>query len=101
IVSAAQFGFSAAETEAFEAQLLLDEGNFHLADQRAYEAMLRAAHTLVQLELPDAPTDPAFVIDAFRKRFVDTKVFWHRQHANQFSNYLFNRHESGPDPRYT
>jgi sulfite reductase (ferredoxin) len=55
----------------------------------------------VQLEYLDAPTDPAYVVEEFRKRFVDTKVFWHRQHANQFSNYLLNRHENGPDTRYT
>ena len=101
VVSLADFGFTAAETEAFEAQLLLDDGKFHEADNRAYEAMLRAAHTLVRLEWLDAPTDPKTVVEEFRKRFVDTKVFWHRQHANQFSNYLVNRHENGPDPRFT
>jgi sulfite reductase (ferredoxin) len=101
VVSLADFGFTAAETEAFEAQLLLDAGRFQEADNRAYEAMLKAAHTLVRLEWPDAPTDPKVVVDEFRKRFVDTKIFWHRQHANQFSNYLVNRHENGPDPRFT
>ena len=101
VVSLADFGFTAAETEAFEAQLLLDDGKFQEADNRAYEAMLRAAHTLVRLEWLDAPTDPKTVVEEFRKRFVDSKIFWHRQHANQFSNYLFNRHENGPDPRYT
>jgi sulfite reductase (ferredoxin) len=101
VVSLADFGFTAAETEAFEAQLLLDDGKFHEADNRAYEAMLRAAHTLVRLEWLDAPTDPKTVVEEFRKRFVDTKVFWHRQHANQFSNYLVNRHENGPDARFT
>jgi sulfite reductase (ferredoxin) len=101
IVSAADFGFTAAETEAFEAQLLLDEGKYQEADFRAFDSMLRAAHTLVALEWSDAPTDPPIVISEFRKRFIDTKVFWHRQHANQFSNYLFNRFESGPDRRFT
>jgi len=72
-----------------------------MATGRAYEAMLRAAHTLVRLEWIDAPTDPKTVVEEFRKRFVDTKVFWHRQHANQFSNYLVNRHENGPDGRFT
>ncbi len=101
IVSAADFGFTAAETEAFEAQLLLDDGRFQEADNRAYEAMLKAAHTLVVLEWLDAPTDPKTVIEEFKKRFVDTRIFWHRQHANQFSNYLLSRHENGPDPRFT
>jgi len=101
VVSLADFGFTAAETEAFEAQLLLDESKYQEADFRAYDAMLRAAHTLVVLEWLDAPTDPATVVAEFRKRFVDTKIFWHRQHANQFSNYLVNRHENGPDGRFT
>jgi sulfite reductase (ferredoxin) len=101
VVTMADFGFTAAETESFEAQLLLDEGKFQEADNRAYEAMLRAAHTLVRLEHPDAASDPKYVVEEFKKRFVDTKIFWHRQHANQFSNYLVNRHENGPDPRFT
>jgi sulfite reductase (ferredoxin) len=102
VVSLADFGFTAAETIVFEAQLLLDDGNYHLADQRAYEAMLKAAHTLVQLEWLDAPPDDADVIvNEFRKRFVDTQLFWHKQHGNQFSNYLFNRHDNGPDARFS
>jgi len=101
IVSLAQFGFTAAETEAFEAQLLLDEGKFQEADYRAYEAMVKSAHALVQLEWKDAPTDDSTVVPEFIKRFVDTKIFWHRQHANQFSNYLVSRFENGPDKRFT
>jgi sulfite reductase (ferredoxin) len=101
IVSAADFGFTAAETEAFEAQLLLDDGKFQEADFRAYDAMLKAAHTLVALEWMDAPLEAESIIGEFRKRFVDTKIFWHRQHANQFSNYLFSRFENGPDKRFT
>ena len=101
VVTMADFGFTAAETEAFEAQLLLDEGKFQEADNRAYEAMLRAAHTLVRLEHPDASAEPKAVVEEFKRRFVDTKIFWHRQHMNQFSNYLVNRHENGPDPRFT
>jgi hypothetical protein len=49
----------------------------------------------------DAPSDPKYVVEQFKQRFVDTKIFWHRQHANQFSNYLVNRHDNGPDPRFT
>ena len=41
------------------------------------------------------------IVEGFRKRFVDTKIFWDTYHANQFSNYLFNRFENGPDTRYT
>ncbi|MGB7159993.1 MAG: hypothetical protein WBD40_18145 [Tepidisphaeraceae bacterium] len=102
VISLADFGFTAAETIAFEASTLLDEGNYHLADQRAYEAMLKAAHTLVQLEWLDTPTDnEKLIVDEFRKRFVDTNIFLDKYHGNQFSNYLLNRFENGPDARYT
>src|SRR5439155_26023479 len=42
VVSLADFGFTAAETEAFDAQLLLDEGRLQESDNRAYEAMLKS-----------------------------------------------------------
>lgn len=100
VVSAASFGFTAAETEVFEAQLLLDAGQFQAADERAYKSMLIAAKTLVQLQWPDAPDDPAIIVSEFRTRFVDTKIFWDPYSADQFSRYLFLRHE-GPDARFT
>lgn len=101
IVSLASFGFSQAEAEAFEAQLLLDDGKYREADEKAYMVMLRAAHTLVQLQWQDVPTDPTTVVNEFRTRFVDTKIFWDTYHADQFSRYLFVRQENGPDTRYT
>jgi hypothetical protein len=86
------------ETEAFEAQLLLDDGKFHEADnRRVRRRCCGPRNTSVRLEWLDAPTDPK----TGRSRSSasvssDTKVFWHRQHANQFSNYLLNRHENRP-----
>jgi sulfite reductase (ferredoxin) len=100
VVSLSQFGFSQAEAEAFEAQLLLDEGQYPAADDRAYQAMLTAAKTLVQIEYLDVPDAPDAIVNEFRTRLVDTKLFWDNYAADQFSRYLFQRHE-GPDPRYT
>lgn len=100
IVSLAEFGFTEAESMAFESQLHLDDGKYRAADDLAYKAMLKAAWTLVQLQWQDVPTDPATVVNEFRTRFVDTKVFWDTYHHGQFANYLFNRHEQ-PDERYT
>jgi sulfite reductase beta subunit-like hemoprotein len=100
VVSLAQFGFTAAETDAFEAQLLLDNGQFREADEKAYGAMLKAAHTLVQLQWLDVPNDPATIVNEFKSRFVEPKIFWDTYHGNQFANYLFTRFES-PDTRYT
>jgi sulfite reductase (ferredoxin) len=100
IVSLAQFGFTQAESEAFEAQLLLDAGQFKQADDKAYQAMLTAAKTLVQLEWLDVPDDAAVIVNEFRKRFVEPKLFWDTYHHGQFAGYLFARHESA-DTRYT
>jgi sulfite reductase (ferredoxin) len=100
VVSLASFGFTQSETESFEAQLLLDGGQYQAADERAYKAMITAARTLVQLEYLDVPDDNNVIVEEFRRRFVDTKIFWDTYHADQFSKYLFLRHE-GADGRFT
>jgi sulfite reductase (ferredoxin) len=100
IVSLTQFGFTQAESEAFEAQLLLDAGQFRAADEKAYQAMLTAAKTLVQLQYLDIPNEPDKIVQEFRTRFVETKLFWDTYHHGQFANYLLLRHET-PDTRYT
>ncbi len=101
VVTLADFGFTDAESKAFEAQLLLDDGKHREAEAMAYGAMIQAARTLVQLQLLDAPTRPDTIVEEFRTRFFDTKLFWDPYHAGQFANYLFARHADGPDPRYT
>lgn len=100
IVSMAEFGFTDAESKAFEAQLLLDEGQFRKAEDLAYQAMLTAARTLVQLQFQDVPNTPDAIVEEFRARFVEPKIFWDTYHHGQFANYLFNRHAEGPDERY-
>ena len=100
MVSAAEFGFRDAESAAFEAQLLIESGDYQKADHKAYEAMITAAKTLVRIQHPDVPNDPAIIVNEFRTRFVEPKIFWDRFHHGQFANYLFARHES-PDTRYT
>jgi sulfite reductase (ferredoxin) len=99
VISLTEIGFTNAESDAFEAQLMLDDGHYQKADEMAYGAMLGAARTLVQLQLPDAPTDPNEIVSEFRTRFVETKLFWDQYHHGQFANYLFNRSE-GADTRY-
>jgi sulfite reductase (ferredoxin) len=99
MVSPAQFGFTQAESEVFEAQLLLDSAQYQAADAQAYKAMITAARTLVQLQWPDAPDDAEVIVNEFRTRFVEPKLFWDKYHHDQFSRYLFQRHE-GPDTRY-
>ncbi|HUB25165.1 MAG TPA: nitrite/sulfite reductase [Tepidisphaeraceae bacterium] len=99
IVSTAQFGFTQAESEAFEAQLLLDGKQFKAADETAYKSMLTAARTLVQLQWLDVPDQADVIVKEFRERFVEPKLFWDTYHHDQFSKYLFARHEA-PDTRF-
>ncbi|MDB5295271.1 MAG: nitrite and sulphite reductase 4Fe-4S region [Phycisphaerales bacterium] len=101
VVSLSDFGFTDAESKAFEAQLLLDDGHYKKAEALAYDAMLTAAKTLVQLQFLDVPNTPDAIVGEFRARFVEPKLFWHAQHHGQFANYLFARHADGPDVRYT
>jgi sulfite reductase (ferredoxin) len=100
IVTTVQFGFTQAESEAFEAQLLLDSGQYQAADAEAFKAMITAARTLVQMQWMDVPADPDVVVREFRTRFVEPKLFWDTYHHDQFSRYLFQRHEAA-DTRYT
>jgi len=99
MVSLTQFAFTQAESDAFEAQLLLDAGQFQAADEKAYRAMITAAKGLIQLQWVDVPDDPAIIVEEFKKRFVEPKLFWDTYHHGQFANYLLARHE-GPDARY-
>ena len=101
VVSLTEFGFTAAESTAFEAQLLLDEKQYVRAEGLAYEAMLGAARTLVQMQWPDVPSRPETIVHEFKTRLVDTKIFWDPYAAGQFANYLLNRQAEGPDTRYT
>jgi hypothetical protein len=54
----------------------------------------------VQEEWPDAPNDPKVIVEEFRKRFVEPKLFWDPYHHGQFANYLLARHDT-PDERHT
>ncbi len=96
MVTQAEFGFTAAETGAFEAQLALEKRAYAKADDYAYKAMLEAAATLIRTEVLDVPQDPDWIVREFRTRFVDTKLFVDKYMGNTFSNYLLTRHESPP-----
>jgi sulfite reductase (ferredoxin) len=96
IVTLVQFGFTAAESEAFEATLKLDAGDFKEADRLAYKAMLEAAKTLVKIQYRDVQDTPETIVAEFKTRYVEPKLFWDRFHAGQFANYLINRFENPP-----
>ena len=96
VVSPAQFALAGADTLVFDAQLHLDSGDYDLADQLAYKAMLQAALSLVRAESPEARDDADSTIQEFRTRFFDTNIWGDRYAGNKFAQYLFLRHASPP-----
>jgi sulfite reductase (ferredoxin) len=92
VVTQYQFEMAGAERMVFAAQLMLDAGNFQQAALEAYKAMIRAAKALVQLQYDDVSNDPAEVIDEFRDRFYDTKLFFDPFAGPKFADYLFALH---------
>lgn len=93
VVSLVEFELSGCETEAFEAQLRMDEGKYQEAYETAYQAMLHAAKALVRTQWFDVPETPDVVIKEFRERFCDTELFYNQFAGAKFANYLFRVHE--------
>lgn len=102
VISSTELELTAAEAEAFEAQVALDEGDLAKADELSYRSMLLAAWALVRTEWWDVPNEPDIVVDEFRKRFYDTERFFDRFAGGKFARPLFVRHAAGapesPDP---
>lgn len=99
VVSLFSMEIAKAEGEHFDALIALDEGDYALADERAYRAMVLAARALVRTQYLDVSDDPDDVVTEFRHRFYDTKLFFDRYARGKFAQYLFDRHENPiPDP---
>ncbi len=95
VVSLFSIEISKAESEHFESLIAIDDGDYELADQRAYNAMLLAARALVRTQFLDVGTDADSIVEEFRTRFYDTKVFFDKYAKGKFATYLFNRYENG------
>jgi sulfite reductase (ferredoxin) len=81
-----------AESQAFEAQISLDEGDFEEAEDLAYHAMLSAARALVRLEHIDVTEEPDNIVTEFKARFFDTERFFDKYAKGKFGQYLLTRH---------
>jgi len=92
VVSLFSIEISKAESEAFEAQVALDEGNSAEADRLAYQAMVLAARALVRTQFLDVADDPGTIVNEFKTRFFDTQLFFDRFAKGKFGQYLFDRH---------
>ena len=92
VVSLTEFDLAGAESQIFEGQLQLEEGNFERADALAYGAMLQAARGLIKTEDIDISDDTDEIVTQFRRRFFDTQIFFDRFAGGKFAQYLFRRH---------
>ena len=91
VVSLVQFELSGCETESFESQIHLEEGDYEAAYKTAFNAMLHAAKALVKTQFLDVPEDA--IVEEFRTRFCDTELFYNQFAGAKFANYLFRVHE--------
>ena len=94
VVSLAEFDLAAAEAQVFEAQLLMEDGNYSRADELAYHAMLLAAKGLIKTEFIDITDDPDDIVREFKTRFFDTQLFFDKYAGGKFAMYLFRRHDA-------
>ena len=75
VVSLTEVELQSAERICFEAQIELDEGNIELAEDKAYQAMLRGATALLRKEFQDVPSEPDDIVSDFKEHFYKTKRF--------------------------
>ena len=80
MVSTPQFGFTQAEAEAFEAQLFWTQGNLPRRMQKPTRPCYRRPHTRAIAMAGRAGQPDKVIAEEFRKRFVDTKLFWETNH---------------------
>jgi len=94
VVSPAEFALAASEREVFEAQLLLDKGEFNQAVRRAFDAMIRGASgLLLHLRIPPA-NDPDAVVRDFRTHLFETELFFDPFRGGSIAQYLFDAQEA-------
>ena len=98
VVTAFQFAMTEAERLVFEAQVFLEAGNVQRAGTNAYGGMIKAAKGLVQIRYDDVSNDPDEVVDEFRERYYETKVFFDPFAGGKFAQYLFAAHDNAGKP---
>lgn len=96
VVSLFSIEIAKAESEHFEALVALDEGDYELAVDRAYKAMLLAARSLIRTSFLDVGTDADGIVNEFRTRWYDTQLFHDPYAKGKFARYLLTHHEKAP-----
>jgi sulfite reductase (ferredoxin) len=94
VVSPAEFALTASDREVFEAQLLLEKGEYQLAVDRAFSAMVQGASgLLLQTRVPLAAT-PEGIVSDFKAYFFDTEVFFDPFRGGSLAQYFFDANTS-------
>ena len=94
IVSLFSMEIAWAESEAFEAQVVLDENDPARADGLAYSSMVKAARALVRTQFLDVGDSSDRIVQEFKSRFYDTELFFDQYAKGKFAQYLFERHQN-------
>jgi sulfite reductase (ferredoxin) len=94
VVSPAEFALAASEREVFEAQLLLDRGEYNLAVRRAFDAMLQGASGLLRHLRAPVGADADEIVREFRTRLFDTELFFDPFRGGSIAQYFFEAHET-------
>ena len=96
VVSLYSMEIAKAESEHFDALVILDEGDAAQAEAKAYNSMLLAARALVRTQFLDVTTDADDIVSEFRTRFYDTELFFDQFARGKFARFLLDRHENPP-----
>jgi len=99
VVSPLEFALTASEREAFEAQLALESGDAPKAARIAYESMIHAATALLAWRKVFFISTNDGIVEAFRKEFHDTQIFFDPFAGGKFAHYFFRAHERAAEPR--
>jgi sulfite reductase (ferredoxin) len=81
-----------AESQAFDAQVALEEGDYEEAEELAYKAMLSAARALVRTEYIDVTESADDIVKEWRVRFFDTERFFDKYAGGRAGQYLLDRY---------
>ena len=92
VVSLFSFEIAQAESEAWDAQLALEEKAYVDAEEKAYRSMVSAARALVKTQFLDVGDDPDQIVGEFKSRFYDTQLFFDPFAKGKFAHYLMDRH---------
>ena len=74
VVSLVQFELSGCETESFESQIYLEEGDYEAAYKTAFSAMLHAAKALVKTQFLDVPEEADVIVEEFSHALLRYRV---------------------------